>query len=223
MIVIGLSGYKGSGKDTVADILVRDYGFTKMSFAEPLKRMLKALDPIVGYDHAAYYCDCDGCRTEVYPVTLGTMYDEWGLTTEEIKASEFGEEVRRLWERFGTEVMREEDPDYWVRKSAQAMAASDADRIVFTDVRFENEADFIIGLDNHHSGYYESALWRVSRPGQEPGDHSSDQMAGLLGETVTVVNDGSLDDLSCTVDLAFSALTMEIPGQLAFDFGATNE
>ncbi len=37
MCVIGLAGKAGSGKDTVADILVQEHGFTKLAFADPLK------------------------------------------------------------------------------------------------------------------------------------------------------------------------------------------
>lgn len=38
--IIGLIGKIGSGKSTVASILVEDYGFTKIAFADPLKQML---------------------------------------------------------------------------------------------------------------------------------------------------------------------------------------
>ena len=149
---------------------------------------------------------------------------KFGFDDNSLKHSPWAEEVRDLWERFGTEVMREEDGDYWVRKAAHAMALSDSDRIVFTDVRFENEADFIQGLDAHWSDYYDASLWRIARPGQEPGDHSSDQMAGLLGELLTILNDGPIEDLEQLVDQAVSmVLTEQIPGQLAFDFGAINE
>jgi hypothetical protein len=39
--VVGVTGKAGSGKDTVADYLVQEYGFTKVSFASILKNMLK--------------------------------------------------------------------------------------------------------------------------------------------------------------------------------------
>lgn len=37
MKVIAISGYKRSGKDTIAEHLVNQYGFTRVSFADPLK------------------------------------------------------------------------------------------------------------------------------------------------------------------------------------------
>lgn len=41
MLIIGVCGKAGSGKDTIADILVKDLGFVKVAFADPLKRVCK--------------------------------------------------------------------------------------------------------------------------------------------------------------------------------------
>ena len=38
MWIIGLSGFAGTGKDTVADILVERHNYVKVSMADPLKR-----------------------------------------------------------------------------------------------------------------------------------------------------------------------------------------
>jgi hypothetical protein len=43
MSLIGIAGLAGSGKDTVADILVRDHGFAKVALADPIKRAVKEL------------------------------------------------------------------------------------------------------------------------------------------------------------------------------------
>jgi hypothetical protein len=42
---IVLFGSRGSGKDTIGDYLVAKYGFTKVSFAAPLKQMVKIAFP----------------------------------------------------------------------------------------------------------------------------------------------------------------------------------
>jgi hypothetical protein len=39
--IIGIAGRAGAGKDTVADILVREHGFVKIALADPLKRACK--------------------------------------------------------------------------------------------------------------------------------------------------------------------------------------
>lgn len=203
MIIIGLSGRKAAGKDTVADILVRDHGFTKVSFAEPIKTMVEALDPIVGYDvYAPCSCGEDGCAPEVDEVRLSDLYD-MGYDNETIKDSPWGDEVRALWQRFGTEVMRAEDENYWVDKAAKAVLESTEDRIVFTDVRFPNEAEMIYSLGGPFtfdgSMYFSeitSSVWQISRPESETEDgHESESWAGLLDEEVQIINSGTLEEL----------------------------
>jgi hypothetical protein len=41
MKLIGLSGLAGSGKDTIADFLVEEYGFVKISLSDVLKRVVR--------------------------------------------------------------------------------------------------------------------------------------------------------------------------------------
>jgi hypothetical protein len=53
LVVVGLNGKAGSGKDTVADALVAERGFTKMSFAEPCYRITKLLTAMNQGDLAA--------------------------------------------------------------------------------------------------------------------------------------------------------------------------
>jgi hypothetical protein len=42
-MIIGLTGYAGSGKSTAAKILVERHGFTLVKFAGPLKQMMRCL------------------------------------------------------------------------------------------------------------------------------------------------------------------------------------
>lgn len=217
MIVVGLSGYAGAGKDAVADILVRDYGFTKMAFADPLKRMLRRLDPIIGHELYAGCCDDCGDIPEVEEVRFSDAA-KFGFDDQSLKYSPWAAEVRELWQRFGTEVFREEDDDYWIQRAWHDIPG-EADRVVFTDVRFENEAEWITDrLQNPRN-----SLWRVVRPDQYPDTvHESEQMVGLLGEEVTILNDGSLEDLEHPVALAMARLLEpapeQTPGQMALDF-----
>ena len=46
-MIIGLTGYAQSGKDSVADILVKNYGYTRIAFADPIRKLLYEMNPIV--------------------------------------------------------------------------------------------------------------------------------------------------------------------------------
>lgn len=60
-MIFGVSGWKQSGKDTMADILEKEYGFTRVSFAGILKDMVAQ-----EYDIERLWCD-DPTRKE-YPL-----------------------------------------------------------------------------------------------------------------------------------------------------------
>lgn len=125
MKIIGLTGKAGVGKDTVADYLVANHGFRKYSLAGPLKEMLK----VIGVD-------CDNRETKELPHHV------------------FGVSPRRMAQTLGTEWMRDcVATDGWLRLADQHIKTTmelenladvpSVKGIVFSDVRFENEADFI--------------------------------------------------------------------------------
>jgi hypothetical protein len=199
--VVGLTGYAGVGKNSVADILVRDYGYIQLAFADPLKEMIRDLNPILGFiDRGA--CGCEDCKgRDIQPVHLQDLYDYDYIDQDIKEMAEFGEELRRLWTTFGTEVMRKRQPDYWIRHMmTEILSENDDAKIVVTDVRYQNEAEFLNRLNA--GDMLDSRLWRIARPGFEPGEHSSEQLAGLLGEEITLINDGTLEELAEIVGIA---------------------
>ena len=46
-MIVGLSGYARSGKDTVAKTLINQYGFERIAFADPIRDMLVFVNPIL--------------------------------------------------------------------------------------------------------------------------------------------------------------------------------
>jgi hypothetical protein len=193
-----------AGKDSVADVLVRDHGFVKMSFAAPLKRMVKNLDPIVGVE--VYQPCCDQCTADWSIIHLSDLYAR-GWSDDEIKASEYGPEARRMWQRFGTDVMRAEEDDYWIKAAWRDLYKLPNDaRVVFTDCRFPNEAEFIYELNDPVTV---ASVWKVTRPGVELGEnpHVSETWVGRMGEEFQVCNDGTLEELAEPVAIGVDYLT----------------
>ena len=46
-MIIGLTGYAQSGKDTVANILVEKYGYQRVAFADPIRALLYEANPML--------------------------------------------------------------------------------------------------------------------------------------------------------------------------------
>lgn len=148
-MIIGLSGYAQVGKDTVANYLVENYGFVKVSFADPIREALYKLDPKIRLD-------------ELSGVSLANAVDHLGW--EEVK--KLSPDARELLQRLGTEVGREMfGKDFWVNQGL--LRAKEHDNVVFADTRFMNEADAIRANDGQ--------VWRITKPGQGPvNDHPSE-------------------------------------------------
>lgn len=197
MIVVGLTGKAGSGKSVVANHLVAEHGFTKVSFAGPLKRMLRTLDPVVSCQRPDALGYERGDRLSVLLTHL---------TEAEIKTSDYGPEYRRLLQVLGTDCIRAVDEGFWVRAALAQLTDPDG-RYVFDDVRFPNEAQ---ALKPHRtpSGkrYFaedRTSLWRVLRPGHDggAGNHVSEQHADTMDVDQELDNVHSVPYLQGQVDV----------------------
>lgn len=167
---IGLIGYSQSGKDTIASILVEKYGYTRIAFADKIREFLYDLNPMVACSPTGYLQDL---------VNL--------VGWEDAKKEP---QVRRLLQDLGVSSRKIIDENVWV-----TLALSNIDvnqRVVITDVRFENEAIMIKLLKGQ--------LWRVKRVGVGPvNDHVSEsEMDGYKVDQI-FVNNGSVEDLTMLV------------------------
>lgn len=192
MEIIGLSGYARSGKDEAAKILVEEFGFTRVAFADKLRDVLYALDPIISFKGWRMRNDSGNWR-EVTPgpetyVTIQNVIDVYGW--DKYKESEYGPEVRRLLQRLGTEAGRQTMWDsIWV-DAAFAGLPNDA-KVVVTDARFSNEAEAIKSRGGQ--------LWRVNRAGVGPAVspdgsiHPSETSLDDAHFDVVLFNDSSLE------------------------------
>ena len=75
MIIIGLCGNKGHGKDTIADILVSKYNFKKLAFADVLKNSLKEL---FGWDDKSFSHDFKEHKDKYWDVSPREMCQQLG-------------------------------------------------------------------------------------------------------------------------------------------------
>ncbi len=170
--LIGLSGYARSGKDTVADFLVANHGFTKVSFAQPMRDALYALNPKIDYD-----------------LRLQEIIDFWGW--DGYKASEHGDEIRALMQRLGTDVARKQWYEgFWVDLAIdKALELLDTGKnVVFTDARFPNEAEMI--------KYYDGQVWRIERDGVGAANaHVSETALDTYGFDRIIYNNSTIADL----------------------------
>lgn len=178
-MIIGLVGKAGSGKDTVADHLVKNHGFHKLSFAAPLKRTI---------------CDLfDMTEDQVNKQELKEVVDpRYGFTP------------RWLLQHFGTEVCRKLYPSMWVdyliRYYRKNWNQVDEGRVVVTDVRFLNEARAISNI----SGY----IWRITclnnpKDLGEGSTHASEiEQENILVDQELIAKHGDLPQLYKEADKA---------------------
>jgi hypothetical protein len=180
-----LSGYARTGKDEVANILVEEHGFKRIAFADKLRDMLYALNPIVQADFGfEFERKWDGPAF----IMLQEAIDTYGWSN--YKESVFGTEIRRLLQRLGTEAGRKTMWDsIWIDAALKDIEG----RVVVTDGRFYNEFDAV----RERGG----VVWRIERPGIGAlNDHASETEAIDYPHFRNyIINDGSLDDLKIMV------------------------
>ena len=205
MILIGLTGKAGAGKDTVADRLVAEHGFEKRSFAGPLKEMILKLDPIL-----------DDQGTRLSSVLREFSYNLNAESEAHLKAH-YGE-YRRLLQILGTDCIRAVDQDFWVKAAMRGIMHEDSPaRVVFSDARFPNEVQAIQDFKAEAFPHNQIAeVWHIDRPGAGTRAHSSEEGAGSMGEDLTIDNDRDLRTLYRDIDAEAVSLAVVA----AVDFNA---
>lgn len=183
-MIVGLSGYARSGKDSVAEILVNDYGFTRLAFADAIRDMLYDMDVIVA-------CSPTG--------RIAGLVDLVGWD----KAKETNE-VRRLLQNLGVAARTRVNENIWVQAVLRKMKP-ESDYVI-TDVRFKNEADAIQAFEGH--------MWRVTRPFVFPvNDHISEiDLDDYNDFDFHLHNDKGLKELKETVEFLIQEMRHGLQG-----------
>jgi hypothetical protein len=183
-LLIGLTGYAGSGKDTVREILEHKHDLDGLAFADPIRDMLTAL-----------FESC-GVKTD--------WMVERHLKEEVIP--EIGASYRQMAQQLGTEWGRNIHPDFWLKIAAAKITMYthyESPGVVISDVRFPNEAQWIRAQGGH--------LWHILRPGIDPvRAHASEALIKDLPYDYVIDNRGSIDDLIGAVEAAIAYTRKEL-------------
>ena len=180
--IIGIAGHARAGKDTVAYFIREEYRAITYAFAEPLKAMLR----VIGLDDQ----DLTGWRKDE------NNYD-------------FQATPRHMMQTLGTEWGRDSvNENIWVIAAAKRIAQLNQTHpdttIIITDVRFENEADFV-----RKHGF----LIHVERPIQriDGSTHRSENPIRINeAEDSVIVNDGDLEQLREEALRIASAISIDV-------------
>jgi len=166
MQIIGLTAPAGSGKTTVANLLVTRHGFAELSFAAPIRD---------------FVCDL----LDIGPGVLDAIKDH----PHPVLCSR---SPREFMQRLGTEFARDVfGADIWIRvlqlRVERILRVNRVGGIVISDVRFGNEAEWV---------RQRGQLWRLTRGGREVQSHISELGIPEIDEDRTLDNDCDLRTLA---------------------------
>lgn len=192
--LIGLAGRKRTGKNTAASYLVKEHGFEEAAFADPLRDLALSINPVVGWQKSCTNAD------ELAPVLYSDALHHHGYE----KAKELYPEFRRFLQRLGTEGIRETlgakyglrellGDDVWIVLAKRRIQEADGP-LVFTDVRFPNEADLI--------RRYSGEVVRITREAvlDRRDTHPSETSMDNYPVDSTIANDGERSQLNTALN-----------------------
>jgi len=168
-MLIGLSGYAQSGKDSVAEVLVRDFGFIRIAFADKIKELLYEMNPEIDQTKLRELVDADS----------------W----DEIKQNP---KVRKLLQDLGVGARVIFGEDFWVKQALAGMIDRKKYNYVITDVRFPNEMEAIWALNGKIWRVERPGVGPVN-------DHISEHASKGIEEDCYISNSGTLETLRGTV------------------------
>lgn len=182
MQLVGITGRKRHGKDTVAREFVAQ-GFSVVRFADPLKAMLRA-----------FYATHDMLPADIERRLEGDLKE---VPCEFLN----GNTPRHAMQTLGTEWGRNLiDAQLWIDSFKRRMQTKS--KVAVPDVRFANECAAVHDLGGR--------VLRVDASGRIPDDrstHSSETEIGQLPADFEIDNNGTPFELSCAVKAALGFST----------------
>lgn len=196
--LIGLTGPKACGKDTVADLLQTHCGFTKVAFGDPLYAEvsnafgvdISQLRERATKEHAMTALALSKCLADGFTARMITMHHEQGQSLD-LDAPRSPRQILQWW---GTEYRRKQSEAYWVsqtsKRIAYAMKQQFSTKFVITDCRFQNEIDMV-------RNSYAGQVWQVKRPGcvVPEGSHTSETTGERFAPDAVINNEHDIRHL----------------------------
>lgn len=211
MLILGLTGAAGAGKDTVADYLSERYGFVKLAFAGVLRQEVQKAfglpDQSLFHDRAlkeepTSTLSLSNCLDEDF-VRLALPLVERLHHSSDVSALFRPLSPRRVLQWWGTEYRRAQDGAYWVESLERCLHAflfsfvypeHRPTRFVITDCRFENERAWVHDLSGN--------VWHIHRDAAAPvASHVTTQALPALSSERELWNNDTVERLHGGVDL----------------------
>lgn len=215
-MILGIGGEKRSGKDTVTNYLVKEYGYTKKAYADNLRQA--SAYAFEGHIAKTAFFD-DEIKEMPFPngpiiATFGQLQrlmnfviKQNGHTINFRQANEMlmkwqnkrqFETIRDILQFVGTEILRDTiHPDYHYKIVADYIKFSQLKKVSISDCRFKNERD---RLREDFTG----KIILVERPSLVKNASSGHASENSLGDRTAydyvIINDGTLEDLYGEVD-----------------------
>jgi hypothetical protein len=183
-MIIGLTGFAGSGKSEVAQYISSTQRFLRANMKDGLVAEMKKNFP--------------------------DLLREIALATDSKDANELFKNkpplMRALMQNYGTEVRRKDNPNYWIHKWADDVdgLVRQGKNVVVDDVRFLNEAEAVKSRGG--------IIIRVVRENiKEPLSHSSEtEMTEIEPDFTITVGEGQLDELFKLTDKVISEVKSNV-------------
>lgn len=187
-MIVGICGLIGSGKGTVADFLVNDKGFTKLSFADKLKDSVATL-----FDWPRQLLEGDTEESR-----------QWREQEDIFWSKELSQSVtpRFVLQLYGTECMRNGFYDgIWVSFVKKKILDNPKQNFIIPDTRFPNEINVLHELGGEVWWIRRGELpswWNIAVIGETPpGIHASEYAWAMPDDKFdrVVYNDGTKEEL----------------------------
>lgn len=180
--IIAICGVMRSGKDTIANHLVENYGYENIKIADTLKKVVSIL---FGFSH-----------DQIEGASKDKVDEHWNITP------------RSAMQFFGTEIMQYQiqrlcpnvGRTFWMSSLCAKLSTQPQEkRFVISDLRFVHEYEYLIktyGVEN----VYVMKVFRTNISLNTSCQHASEKDYESIPENVKIYNDDTIESLYKKID-----------------------